>query len=121
MKYCKIVFAFFLFLLHSVLVFAQKPKDGTYIYTIAFAEWNGKSNGADCIVKIKGDSIWIFRKGENITGKKGDMLDEGIIVKHKSGQWIIAHKKKDRNAKQIGGCSDGPRVIDFKKKKFWMC
>ena len=35
----------------------QIPKSGTYTYDIAFAEWDGKSNGATCTVIIKGDSI----------------------------------------------------------------
>lgn len=101
---------------------AQKPKNGTYTYAIAFAEWNGKSLGATCTVKVKGDSIKVIHNGKgNLSGKKGDILDEGIIVKHKSGKWIIARKATDKNAKEIGGCSDGPSVIDFKQKKWWSC
>ena len=101
---------------------AQKPKNGTYTYSIAFAEWNGKSLGATCTVIIKGDSIRIVHNGKgNLTGKKGDILDKGIIMKHKSGKWIIAHSLKDKDAKDIGGCSDGPSVIDFIRKRFWLC
>lgn len=102
---------------------AQKPKDGTYTYSIAFGEWNGKSLGATCSVIIKGDSIKVIHNGKgNLTGKKGDILDRGIIMKHtKTGKWIIGHSNKDRNAKEIGGCTNGPSVIDFKRKKFWSC
>jgi hypothetical protein len=102
---------------------AQKPKDGTYTYSIAFAEWNGKSLGATCTVFIKGDSIKVIHNGKgNLTGKKGDILDQGIIIKHtKTGKWIIGHSSKDKDAKEIGGCSDGPSIIDFTRKKFWSC
>jgi hypothetical protein len=101
---------------------AQKPKDGTYTYSIAFAEWGGKSLGATCTVIIKGDSIKVVHNGKgNLTGKKGDILDEGIIMKHKTGKWIIGHTPIDKNAIQIGGCSDGPSVVDFKRKIFWSC
>lgn len=105
------------------MTLAQKPKDGTYTYSIAFAEWEGKSLGATCTVIIKGDSIKIIHNGKGkLTGKKGDIIDQGIIMKHtKTGKWIIGHHIKDKDAKEIGGCSEGPSVIDFKRKKFWSC
>ena len=106
-----------------IVTLAQKPKDGTYTYSIAFAEWKGKSLGATCTVIIKGDSIKVIHNGNtNLTGIKGDILEQGIIMKHKkSGRWIIGQNKKDKDAKEIGGCSNGPSVIDFKTKKFWSC
>jgi hypothetical protein len=111
-----------LFLFAFMSSHAQKPKDGTYTYSIAFAEWGGKSLGATCTVIIKGNSIKVVHNGKgNLTGKKGDILDEGIIMKHKTGKWIIGHTPIDKNAIQIGGCSDGPSVVDFKRKIFWSC
>jgi len=115
----------FVFLLScsSILIHAQKPKDGTYTYAIAWAEWGGKSLGATCTVIIKGDSIKVIHNGKtNVTGKKGDIYAQGTIMKHtKTGKWIIGKNKKDKDAKEIGGCSDGPSVIDFRNKKFWSC
>jgi hypothetical protein len=118
-----------LFLLISLLVligtatFAQKPKDGTYTYSIAWAEWGSKTLGATCTVIIKGDSIKVVHNGKgNVTGKKGDIYDEGIIMKHKkTGKWIIGHSPEDVDAKEAGGCSEGPAVIDFRRKVFWSC
>jgi hypothetical protein len=105
----------------SFWLFAQKPKNGTYSYKIAFEEWQGKSLGATCTVIIKGDSIIVLNNG-TITGKKGDILDRGIIMKHKkTGKWIIAQNANDKNAKEIGGCTNGPAVIDFKHKKYHSC
>lgn len=79
--------------------------------------------GETCIVKIKGDSIKVIYdgKGNLSLSKKGDVLDQGVIMKHKSGVWIIGHNKKDKNLEEVGGCSDGPSEIDFKKKLFWLC
>jgi hypothetical protein len=113
----------FLFFCSFHLVHAQKPKDGTYTYAIAWAEWGGKSLGATCTVIIKGDSIKVIHNGKpNVTGKRGDIYAQGIIMKHtKTGKWIIGQSKKDKDAKEIGGCSDGPPVIDFKNKRFWSC
>ena len=116
------LFLFVFFLLFAPNLFSQKPANGTYTYTIAFAEWRGKSLGATCTVKIKGDSVWVIHNGKsNLTGKKGEIIDQGIIRKHKSGRWIISHNESDKNAEEIGGCSDGPSVIDFRHKKFWLC
>jgi hypothetical protein len=114
---------FLSFLSCSTALYAQKPKDGTYTYSIAWAEWGGKSVGATCTVIIKGDSIWVVHNGKsNTTGKKGDIYARGIIMKHtKTGRWIIGSSRADKAAKEIGGCSDGPPVIDFRNKRFWSC
>lgn len=110
------------FLIFTQKLFSQKPPDGVYTYTVAFAEWSGKSLSTTCTVKIKGDSIWVLHNGNsNLSGMKGEIIDQGIIMRHKSGKWIISHTAQDKNAKEIGGCNEGPRVIDFKQKKFWLC
>lgn len=115
---------FVLFLLSFLIVHpnanAQKPKNGTYTYRVAFEEWQGKSLGATCTVTIKGDSITVINNG-SLTGKKGDIIVKGFIMKHKTGKWIICRNQKDQYATEIGGCGDGPTIIEFKLKKFWTC
>ena len=107
----------------STLANSQKPKNGVYTYKIAFEEWSGKSLGATCTVVIKGDSIKIIHNGKgNLTGTRGEILDEGIIMKHKkTGKWIIGHQPKDIYAEEIGGCGSGPTIIDFKNKRWLSC
>ena len=102
---------------------AQRPADGIYMYKIAFAEWGGKSLGSTCTVIIKGNHIKVLHNGKpGLMGKKGEIIDQGIIMKHsRTGHWIIGHHAKDKNAKEVGGCSEGPSVIDFKHKQFWLC
>jgi hypothetical protein len=113
----------FLLICICCLSSAQKPLDGTYLYKIAWEEHNKKSLGATCLVVVKGDSIKVIHDGNNsMTGKKGDIIDQGIILKHNAtGKWIIGHSKADTNAKEIGGCSSGPTVIDFKRKIWFGC
>ena len=75
-----------------------------------------------CIIVIKNDSIQVIHNGGNLTGTKGQILDQGVIRKHKkTAKWIIAHKAEDVEAKEIGGCSNGPTIIDFEKKVWWTC
>lgn len=99
------------------------PPNGTYRYDIAFAEWQGKSMGEKVTVIIHGDSIKIVYEGDGqlTLTKKGDVIDEGLIIKHKSGNWIIGTQKSDKDVDIYGGCSGGPAIIDFKNKKYWMC
>jgi hypothetical protein len=112
----------FSFLMSGVTGLAQKPPDGTYTYRVAFTEWGGKSLGATCTIRIKGDSIWVIHNGKkNVSGRKNEIIDKGIILKHNSGKWIIGISVEDKEAKDIGGCTDGPRIIDFKNKKIWFC
>ena len=78
--------------------------------------------GEKVTVVIQGDSVKVIYAGDGkITAEKGEVLDEGIILKHKSGDWIIARGREDVNLEEIGGCTGGPSIIDFKNKKFWMC
>jgi len=120
----KTIFKIILLVVHLVAtmnLYSQKPANGTYTYKIAFDEWGGKSMGCTCVVKIIGDSITIINNG-SLSGYKGEIIDQGIIIQHiKTGKWIIAHAPKDKNAKDVGGCGDGPHVIDFKHKVFWLC
>jgi hypothetical protein len=111
-----------LFIIYTGNTYAQRPKNGTYTYQVAFAEWQGKSMGATVLVKIKGDSIYVIHNGGSLSGQKGEVIDSGIIMKHrKTGQWIIGHTPGDKDAPEVGGCSEGPSVIDFNRKKFWLC
>ena len=101
---------------------AQIPKNGTYTYKIAFAEWDKKTLGAKCKVVIEDDKIKIINVGGNVSVKKGDVIEEGKIMKHrKSGKWIIGHSEKDKDAEEVGGCSDGPIEIDFENKTVHLC
>lgn len=90
-------------------------------FTLKFAEWEGDETDVSCDVVIIGDSIKVYNDG-SIPGKIGKIMEEGIIRIHtSSGKTIISHDSKDVNSKEIGGCSDGPTVIDLKKKIIWFC
>ncbi|HLV23712.1 MAG TPA: hypothetical protein VKY36_02890 [Moheibacter sp.] len=95
-------------------------KDGFYIYDVAFSEWQGKSIGGKVEVEIKNNKI-VVRNYEGLSGKKGEIIDSGILIRHISGNWIIADSENDKYASEIGGCSGGPAIIDLDNKKFWLC
>jgi len=89
-------------------------------FTIAFAEYQGQSMGKTCMVKLKGDSVIVMNDG-TLAGKKGDVMAKGVLMKHKSGRMIIGNDRSDVNLDEVGGCTDGPRVIEIEKKIMWIC
>jgi hypothetical protein len=99
----KLVF-FLLFLIFN-LGHSQVPKSGTYFYFIRYAESPSlKNSKADCKIIIDGRKIKVFYLGGTLSNiKKGAIIDEGILVKHKSGKWIIAKKESDVDIDEIGG------------------
>ena len=106
-----------------ISTFGQKLKNGTYKFSIRDAEYVGHPIVAKCKVIINGNKIKVIYTDNTLTLiKYGDTFDEGTLIWHKkTKQWIIGHSKQDINAKEVGGCSDGPRVIDLKKKEIWNC
>ena len=114
---------FFAFLIIYSHISAKEWKDGKETYTIVWDEWGPGVLESSCIVIIKGDSITVLHDGnKGMTGEKGDVLDKGKIMKHKmSGEWIIGQSPDDVNAEEVGGCTGGPTVIEFKNKIFHGC
>lgn len=98
------------------------PPSGTYTYDIAFAEWNGHTLDYKALVYIQGDSVEVYLLHGKLTGvpPRGGLAG-GRLRKRRSGVWIISSDPADVNAEEVGGCTDGPPVIDLKKKVFWMC
>ncbi|QBZ98690.1 hypothetical protein [Flavobacterium sangjuense] len=118
----KQIFFTFVFLLIASFTHSQIPKSGIYFYTIHHAEHPNLKVTTKCRVEINGNKVKVIYVGGNLSNiKKGDILDEGIILKHKSGKWIIGKKQSDTKLEEIGGCTDGPSEINFKKKIYWMC
>ena len=99
--------------------------NGTYRFEIAFAEWDGKTMGDEVIV-ILNDGHITLKISENsnslwMGAKPGDVIEEGTLRKHQSGQWIISNDEKDIYLEEIGGCTGGPTIIHFENQTIEMC
>ena len=92
---------------------------GNFIYELYFAEFGGRMKNAECKVEINGNKI-IVEQNENTNLTGSNELFNGLILKHKSGKWILAENKDDVNADEIGGCTEIP-IIDFKTKIIEWC
>jgi hypothetical protein len=104
-------------LLSSLISFSQIPKPGAYIYSYCDIEYNMCS--ATCKVVIKGSHITVYATKElakTITGtREGDVLSKGLIIKHKSGRWIIGKSEKDKYTEE----DEIFTTLDFQKKQYW--
>ena len=99
------------------------PPDGSYVYDIAYAEWQGRSMGEKVKVIIKGNTVKVIAKGHSSVGvENGEIIDEGILRKHhKTGDWLISSNPSDVNLETYGGCAGAPMVIDFINKVYVTC
>jgi len=96
--------------------------DGHYVFQHRFAEHPMlKSISLD--VLIQGNKIRI-ENNHSIESSFFPLgiIDEGELHWHaKSQQWIIVYDDSDKEAVDVGGCSDGPYVVDLIEQEYWTC
>ena len=98
----------------------QNIPQGSFIYELYFAEFDGRMENVTCRVIIKCKNITVEQTDNtNLTG--GKTIIEGVLMKHKSGRWIIGQNPEDKTAEEIGGCTCGPTPIDFETKIIEWC
>lgn len=95
-------------------------KSGKYIFQHRDAEFPN-SHGFHVRVIIHGNKVTVINPkpyGQIPSG----VIDQAILMWHtKTNQWILGHDDTDREAQEVGGCSAGPDVIDFKTRIIWTC
>ena len=103
----------------------EVPENGTYIYEVAFAEWGSKTMGDEIIVVLKDDYITLkVSENSNVVWmglNPGDVIEEGTLRKHQSGQWIISNDEQDIYLEEIGGCTGGPTIISLENQSIELC
>ncbi len=95
-------------------------KSGTYTFKHKFAE-QPDAGSSPLVVKIKGNHIAVYNR-ENSMGFPKGLIEKGTLVFHQKSQaWIISTSAEDINAEEVGGCSDGPTMVDLLNKIYWSC
>lgn len=93
---------------------------GEYLFQQRYAE-HPDMPGISVKVKIDGDRIVVSSPTAQPPFPAGT-LEEGTLERHaKSGEWIIVREPADRQAEEVGGCTDGPTVVDLKDRIYWTC
>ena len=100
---------------------APKPlPDGDYTFAHRFAEHPGMPS-IKMHVRIRKGRVVVTNEQASDVFEKG-VVDEGLLLWHPaSKQWIIGDTEADKRAPEVGGCSDGPEVIDLAKRIYWTC
>ena len=94
--------------------------DGTYKFTHRFAE-HPTIPSITLDAKIEDGKITLVNPVTTDVFSEG-VIDHGELYWHiPSNQWIVANSEKDKAAIEVGGCTDGPSVIDLEKMEYWTC
>ena len=95
---------------------------GDYVFEHKFAEAEHSSIPSIKLnVQIRGRHIVLTNNDKTDVFPAG-VIEEGTLMWHAtSGQWIIGTAPGDVDAPGVGGCSDGPAVVDLERKIYWTC
>jgi hypothetical protein len=94
--------------------------DGQYVFQHRFAE-QPTIPSINLNVTIDGDKIILINPTASDPFPAG-VIEQGQLMWHAASKsWIIGHADSDKTAPEVGGCSDGPEVVDLSAKVYWTC
>ena len=102
---------------------AEPPlSSGDYVFVHRFAEAEQSTIPSIKLdVQIRGRHIVLTNNDKTEVFPAG-VIEEGTLMWHASShQWIIGTEPADADAPEVGGCSDGPAVVDLERKIYWTC
>jgi len=91
-----------------------------YAFQHKFAE-QPKLPGTPLVAQINEFHIVLINESNSAIFPQGPIAEGTLMWHAASGQWIIGHSDSDRHAQSVGGCSDGPEVVDLVQKIYWTC
>jgi hypothetical protein len=94
--------------------------DGDYKFEHRFAE-HPSLHSVTMDVRIRDGRIVITNTTPSSAFPVGVVAEGRLLWNGRVGQWIIADKEADRNATEVGGCTDGPEVVDLEHRVYWTC
>lgn len=95
-------------------------KSGEYTFQYRDAEFSN-SSGFPVRVSICGRRIVVTNPKSHGSIPAGIVEKATLMWHSKSHQWILGHRDVDHEAPEVGGCSGGPNVIDFRTRIIWSC
>jgi hypothetical protein len=67
--------------------------------------------GRDVVITNDASPLW----------PRGVLGGGRLLWNGRKGKWILARDADDANATEIGGCTDGPEVVDLEQRIYWKC
>ena len=93
---------------------------GRYPFEHRFAEGGGLHAKVVVVIRSR-QRIQVINTEAHPPFPKG-VIAQGRLMWHgASQQWIIGETPADRQASEVGGCSEGPDVVDLGKRIYWTC
>ncbi len=71
------------------------------------------------VARISGTRIVLVNRKPSSVFPLGGVAEGELMWHAASKQWILGQDPVDRTAEEVGGCSDGPEVGDFRKRVYW--
>jgi hypothetical protein len=93
---------------------------GVYRFELRFAE-QPSIPGAELKATIDGRHIELVNEGDSTVFPRGVVANGTLSWHARSRQWIIAVDPADKDAGEVGGCSEGPQVVDLAARIYWAC
>lgn len=95
-------------------------KSGEYTFQHRYAEFPD-SPGFPVNASIRGHKVTVTNEKPHGPIPSG-VIERATLMWHsKTKQWVLGHSDGDREAPDVGGCSTGPAVVDFKTRIIWTC
>ncbi|MEM6343940.1 MAG: hypothetical protein AAF927_08670 [Bacteroidota bacterium] len=95
-----------------------KDYDGDYEFTYMQLEYATRALDFKCKVQVANGNIRVIQAKNHLTG--GPLIMEGYLFLHKSGNLIIVEREEQREAEEVGGCSEAV-VINWENKEIESC
>jgi hypothetical protein len=67
------------------------------------------------------DEVVFTTVGNSSRFPPGTRFEGKLAWNAANGKWVLASSPGDGSAKDVGGCSDGPEVVDLEHFVFWVC
>lgn len=95
-------------------------RDGEYAFRHRSAE-HPNLRAHPLVARITGTRLVLVNRKPSSVFPLG-VVAEGELMWHAaSKQWVLGRDPADRTAEEVGGCSDGPEVMDLMKRVYWTC
>ncbi|MBA4111729.1 MAG: hypothetical protein C0487_19275 [Leptothrix sp. (in: Bacteria)] len=95
-------------------------RTGQYQFTHRYAEQPTQVS-IKLIATLSGRHITISNPVASPPFPAGVIASGELMWHAQSKQWIIVIEAEDRKAIEVGGCSDGPDVVDLVRRIYWTC
>ena len=93
---------------------------GRYEFHVRYTE-HPSTPGPKLIAEIVDNHIELINVDSDDVFPFG-VIASGTLMWHETSQrWIIGHGEDDLKAPFVGGCSDGPDVVDLVERIWWTC